>query len=117
MGTIFYLSNEGVLPIHDVAVSAANLRIGGNYLQVIGMGEFTNIPAEAKADVLSPGHKMSLPYAPGFGFTGVSNFNGAQLTIIVRYRPTWVWWRKTDTFPFRAVRTNSGNWIWESVPR
>lgn len=116
MGTIFYLSNDGALPINNVVASAANLRIDGDNLQIVGPGEF-NAPPEAKADVLSPGHRMSLPYAPAFGFTAVNNFKGAQLTIIVRYRPAYVWWRKTDTFPFRAVRTNAGNWVWESVPR
>jgi hypothetical protein len=116
MGTIFYLSNEGMLPIHNVAVSAANLRIDGENLQVLGPWEFTNVPPEAKADVLSPGHRMSLPYAPAFGFTAINNFKGAQLTIIVRYRPAGVWWRKTEVFPFRTVRTASGGWIWKSVP-
>lgn len=117
MGTIFYLSNDGALPIHNVAVSCANLRIDGEGLQVLGPWEFTNVPPEAKADVLSPGHRMSLPYAPGFGFTAVNNFKGAQLTIIVRYRPAGVWWRKTEVFPFRAIRTVSGSWIWKSVPQ
>ncbi len=115
MGTIFYLSNEGALEIHNVAVSCANLRIDGQNLQIVGPWEFTNVPPEAKADVLSPGHKMSLPYAPAFGFTAINNFKGAQLTIIVRYRPAYLWWRKTEVFPFRAVRTASGSWIWKSI--
>jgi hypothetical protein len=115
MGTVFYLSNEGTLPIHNVAVSCANLRIDGDNLQVLGPWEFTNVPPEARAEVLSPGHKMSLPYAPAFGFTAVNNFKGAQLTIIVRYRPDWVLWRKKEIFPFQAVRTVSGGWIWKSV--
>jgi hypothetical protein len=116
MGTIFYLFNEGVLPIHDVVVSCANLKIDGENLQILGPWEFTNVPAEAKADILSPGHKMSLPYAPAFGLTAINNFKGAQLTIIVRYRPAAFWWRKTEVFPFRAVRTASGDWVWKSIP-
>jgi hypothetical protein len=117
MGTIFYLSNEGLLPIHNVVVSCANLRIDGENLQILGPWEFTNVPPEAKADVLSPGHRMSLPYAPAFGFTAINNFKGAQVTIIVRYRPAYLWWRKTEAFPFRAVRTVNGGWIWKSVPQ
>src|SRR5436305_1460530 len=35
MGTIFYLNNEGMLPIYDVAVSCANLKIEGENLQVL----------------------------------------------------------------------------------
>lgn len=115
MGTIFKLSNEGALEIHDVVVSCANLQIDGENLKVWGPWEFTNVPPDAKADVLSPGHTMSLPYAPGFGFTGVGNFKGAQLTIIVRYRPAYLFWRKQEIFPFRAVRTVNGSWVWKSI--
>jgi hypothetical protein len=98
MGTVFYLSHEGILPIYHVAVAAANLKIDGDNLKVLGPWEFTNVPPGAKADILSPGHKMSLPYAPAFGFTAVHNFSGAQLTIIVRYQSAGVWWRKKTCF-------------------
>jgi hypothetical protein len=121
MGTTFVLSNEGALEIHDVRASVANLHLENSNpnkgFQIIGMGEFTNVPEEAKAEVLSPGHKMGLPYAPAFGFTAINNFTGGNLTIIVRYRPAYLWWRKTETFPFRAVRTVNGGWIWKSVPQ
>jgi hypothetical protein len=121
MGTTFVLSNEGALEIHDVRASVANLHLENSDpnkgFQIIGMGEFTNVPEEAKAEILSPGHKMGLPYAPAFGFTAINNFTGGNLTIIVRYRPAYLWWQKTEVFPFRAVRTTSGSWIWKSVPQ
>ena len=110
---------EGALEVHEVVVSVANLHLENNDptrgFQVLGMGEFTNVPPEAKAAVLSPGHKMGLPYAPAFGFTAINNFTGGSLTIIVRYRPGYLWWRKTEVFPFSAVRTANGNWIWKSA--
>jgi hypothetical protein len=117
MGTTFDLSNQGALEIHDVIASAANLHLENSDptrgFQVLQMGPFTNVPTEAKAEVLSPGHKMGLPYAPAFGY----NFTGGSLTIVVRYRPAYVWWHKTEIFPFRAVRSTSGSWIWKSVPQ
>jgi len=121
MGTTFVLSNEGVLEVHDIRVSAANLHLENSDpktgFQVIGPWEFTNVPREATAEILSPGHKMGLPYAPAFGFTAINNFTGGNLTIIVRYRPAYLWWRKTEVFPFVAVRTASGSWVWKSVPK
>jgi hypothetical protein len=117
MGTIFYLSNDGALPIHDVEVTCGNLEITGQNLQVLGMGiEFQAHP-EARADVLSPGHKMTLPYAPAFGFAAVSNLTGARLVIRAHYRPDYVPWRKTEVFPFQAIRAANGTWLWKSLPQ
>jgi hypothetical protein len=117
MGTIFYLSNDGALPIHDVVVTCGNLEITGQNLRVTGLGiEFQAHP-QARAEVLSPGHKMTLPYAPAFGFTAISNFTGAQLVIRAHYRPAYVPWRKTATFPFEAIRAANGTWIWRSIPQ
>jgi hypothetical protein len=118
MGTTFVLSNDGALEIHELVVTPANLHVENNGprgFSVVGPWEFTNPPDEAKAPVLSPGHKMGLPYPAAFGFTAVNNFTGGTITFIVRYRPAYLWWRKKEMFPFRAVRTNAGTWIWKSV--
>jgi hypothetical protein len=118
MGTTFTLSNDGALEIHDVVVTPANLHIENDSPQgfsVEGPWEFTNPPDEAKAAMLSPGHKMGLPYPSSFGFTAVNNFTGARFTLIVRYRPAYLWWRKKEIFPFQAIRSNSGTWVWKSV--
>ena len=66
MGTIFFLSNDGALPVHDVVVTCGNLEITGQNLRVTGMGAEFPAPPEARADILSPGHKMTLPYAPAW---------------------------------------------------
>jgi hypothetical protein len=117
MGTVFYLSNDGALPIHNVVVTLGNIHIDGEGFQVLGMGMELKAPPEAQADVLSPGHKMTLPYAPAFGFTGVSNLRGARLVIRAHYRPAYVPWHKTETFPFQAIRAADGSWIWRSMPQ
>lgn len=117
-GTTFYLSNDGALEIHDVVVTPANLHMenaGPHGFSVEGPWEFTNPPPDAKAAVLSPGHTMGLPYPSAFGFTAVNNFTGARLTFVVRYRPAYLFWRRQELFPFRAVRSNSGTWVWKSV--
>jgi hypothetical protein len=116
-GTLFYLSNDGSLPIHDVKVTCGNLEITGQGIRVTNLGaEFPPAP-EATAEMLSPGHKLTLPYAPAFGFTGVSTLTGAQLVIRAHYRPDWVFWHRTDTFPFQAIRGVDGSWIWRQLPR
>jgi hypothetical protein len=119
MGTTFVLSNEGSLDIHSVAVSAANLHLENSDpktgFQVIGAWEFTNVPKDATADILSAGHKMGLPYPRNFGLTAISNFTGGSFTFIVRYRPDWLPWRKKEIFPFEAIRTTDGKWVWKPV--
>jgi hypothetical protein len=117
MGTIFYLSNDGALPVHDVVVTCGNLEITGQNLLITGMGAEFQAHPEARADVLSPGHKMTLPYAPAFGFTAISNFTGARLVIRAHYRPDYFPWPETAIFPFQAIRTATGNWIWRSIPQ
>lgn len=117
MGTIFYLSNDGALPVHDVVVTCGNLEIAGQNLRVTSLGAEFPAPPEARANILSPGHKMTLPYAPAFGFTAISNFTGAQLVISVHYRPDYVPWKKIAVFPFKAERTSNGTWIWKSLPQ
>jgi hypothetical protein len=117
MGTMFYLSNDGSLPIHDVEVTLGNVEIAGQNLKVLGLGMEYAASPEAKADILSPGHKMTLPYAPAFGFAAVSNLTGARLVIRVHYRPDYIAWRKTAVFPFQAIRAANGTWIWRSIPQ
>ena len=119
MGTTFVLSNEGSLDIHSIAVSAANLHLENNDpktgFQVVGPWEFTNVPKDATADILSAGHKMGLPYPRNFGFTAINNFTGGSFTFIVRYRSDWLPWRSKEIFPFEAIRTTDGKWVWKPV--
>jgi hypothetical protein len=119
LGTTFVLSNEGSLDIHSVAVSAANLHMENSDpktgFQVLGPWEFTNVPKDATADILSAGHKMGLPYPRNFGFTAITNFTGGSFTFIVRYRPDWLPWRRKEIFPFEAIRATDGKWVWKPV--
>jgi hypothetical protein len=119
LGTTFVLSNEGSLDIHSVTVSAANLHMENSDpktgFQVVGPWEFTNIPKDAAAGILSAGHKMGLPYPRNFGFTAINNFTGGSFTFIVRYRPDWLPWRRKEIFPFEAIRTTDRKWVWKPV--
>lgn len=117
MGAVFYLSNDGGLPIHDVEVTFGNVEIAGQGFRVEGFGLEYKAPTEARADKLSPGHKMTLPYAYGFGFMGVGNLQGAQMTIRVHYRPDWIPWHKIEVFPFETIRAANGTWIWKNIPK
>jgi len=41
----------------------------------------------------------------------------AEIFFVVRYRPKWVWWHKSENFPMETKKTKNGIWIWESIPR
>jgi len=111
MGTVFYLSNDGVIPIRDVNVScrADDIRTGiGQGVSGIG---FMN--RDSHADRLSPGHKMTLPCAR----VNVSGAVTARMTIDVSYKPAWFWWHRNEEFPLQAERAQGGIWIWKNIPR
>ena len=117
MGTVFYLSNDGALPIHNVEVTMGNIDMQGQSFSVTSLGGELVVHPMARAEILSPGHKMTLPYPAAAGFTAISNFTGGRLNIKAHYRPDFLPWHKAETFPFEAIRTANGNWIWRSVAR
>jgi len=120
MATVFYLSNDGSLPIHDIvaACGAPQFKMGGYEISSEPDARF--LFPESKAEILSPGHQMTLHCAhlvgpaPGSSPTDITK---AEITIIVRYRPDWLPWHKTERFPQKAEKTEEGNWIWKSIPR
>ncbi len=58
MGTVFYLSNDGLLPIHDVTVGCDLNDVGNAQGGVRNL--MITLP-DSFALILSPGHKMTLP--------------------------------------------------------
>jgi hypothetical protein len=116
LATVFYLSNDGTLPVHNILAACGEVQFkAGNY-QVISEPDARFIFPESKAEILSPGHKMSLPCSHLFGVAEPATITRAEITIIVDYRPDWVPWRKTARFPWKAEKTETG-WIWKSLPR
>ena len=110
MATVFYLSNEGLLPVHSVVVTCDVVKATG----VNGIGF---ILEDSLAEKLSPGHKMTLPCAHAVAYENPTDATEAEMTIKVDYRPDWLWYSKTDRFPWKAEKTTNGSWIWHSIPR
>jgi hypothetical protein len=115
LGTIFYLRNEGSLPVHNILVTCGHFNVRATSYSIIGPGEI--ILPDSRAEILSPGHKMDLPCAHAIGFTAPTNFTEAEMTIKASFRPDYVPWHKTETFPWKAERTQRGEWIWKSLPQ
>jgi hypothetical protein len=119
MKSVFSLSNDGLLPIHDIiAVCQLEKFKAGNF-QMLATGEgdggFT-FP-ESHGDILSPGHHMTLPCAHLIGVDDTASITEAEMTIILTYRPDFVWWHRKAKFPFKAEKTMDASWIWKSLPR
>jgi hypothetical protein len=111
-GTVFYLSNDGLLSLYDVTATC-----GIDNIETQGGGRISGFalqPTETHADVLSPGHKMTLPCAQAIVVD--LPIGNAKMTVRVRYRPAFVWWHKTEKFPLEAMKTRDGNWIWKNLP-
>jgi hypothetical protein len=122
MATVFVLSNHGPLPIHNVIAKWGEIQLNAPPFAKIQSAPDSGILLRgSKAEVLSPGHKMTLPCAHAIGLMGgVGNpesVTSAEMTIIVDYRPDWIPWHMTTKFPWMAEKTQNGNWIWKSISR
>ena len=115
LGTIFAVTNEGVFSVNDIVVACGHFHVVGDGFQIVGPGNI--IFPESKAKELSAGHKMTLPCANAVGFTAPVNFQTAEMTITATFRPSWWLWNKTESFPLKAQRTDTGEWIWKSIPQ
>lgn len=112
MGTVFYLSNDGLLPVHTVEIGCHLDDIGNSQL---GVGGLTiNMGGQgALAAILSPGHKMTVPCAHAVALKHAPADVNAAMTILVDFRPDWLFWRKHVEFPMRAERKDNGEWVWK----
>ena len=110
MGTVFYLTNEGVIPVRDVTAVCKTDEIRTLAQQTISNIGFIN--PDSHSDILSPGHKMTLPCAR----VDVKGATTARLTIEVSYKPPWAWWHRNESFPLAAEQLQDGTWIWKNIP-
>jgi hypothetical protein len=111
LGSVFYLQNDGALSIHDVAVRCTMRRLEderGNTL--------SDVPIEVGPHValLLPGHKTTLRCQDIFGNT--ISVRKIKMTIDASYRPSFLWWRKNESFPMEAAKAEDGTWIWKNLP-
>jgi len=111
MGTVFYISNDGLLPLYDITVDCGIYDVQAP--RITFHGNFAVRFPDSHADVLHPGHKMTTPCAHAVNVQATS----ARIAIIVDYRPPWVWWHRREQFPLEAERSEDGTWIWKNIPR
>jgi hypothetical protein len=127
--TVFYLSNDGVLPIHEVeggCIWHEVADIDDNYMANIGATAEglphmrpLSAPVEAKrqvtvgcadpltGDIPLPGKAQSAVHAAPFHY--------ADLSIYLSYRPAHGLWRNAEEFHFIGVRNADGNLEWHSA--
>jgi hypothetical protein len=120
MATVFYLSNDGLLPVHDILAKCGALQFKAGNFEIESDKDAGFIFSDSKAEILSPGHQMTLPCAHLIGpapGADAADITKAEFTVIVTYRPHWLPWHKTERFPQRAEKAEGGNWIWKSLPR
>jgi hypothetical protein len=112
MATLFYLSNDGILPIHDIEASCYIGDVEYGKWKVEGFNIHRPGSLGTHAEILSPGHKMSLPCERIFAMPE-GTATKAELSVFVDYRPDWTWWHKQTQFPLVAEKTAEGAWVWK----
>jgi hypothetical protein len=113
MGTVFSLTNNGILPIHDVQALC-----GIDRVKTTGGGGISGIAfemPESHADVLLPTDSMTVPcaHAVNMGAGAAS----AEITIHITYRPDLVPWHREIDFPLEAEKADDGTWLWKHKPK
>ncbi len=122
MATAFVLANEGLVPVHDIVAACGAPQFKMGKWEVASDPDARFVLPESKAEILSPGHTMTLPCGHLMGPNNggpipPGAITKAEITIIVDYRPDWLPWHKTERFPWKAERTLDGGWHWNSLPR
>jgi hypothetical protein len=115
LGTVFSITNEGIFSINDITVACGHFHVKAPGITIQGPGDI--VFDDSRAKELSAGHKMTLPCAHAIGFTAPVNFTQAEMTLTAKYRPSFWPWKKIESFPWKAERTDKGEWIWKSIPR
>ena len=121
MGTMFTVSNEGLLPVYDIQAGCEVMRVD---TPAPGNKHFVGPKAfyfpESRAEILSPGDKMIVPCGRTIAMT-MDNAETlgirADMFIVVTYRPKGLLWHKSEKFPVEMVKTEDGAWLGKSIPR
>ncbi len=113
MQTVFSLTNEGLLPIHDVDFLCSPEYESVNRFQIKTNGGGFKFPGSG-AETLSPGMKMTVPCDRLINANNVTT-QSADLTISVDFRPDFVWWHLTRSFRVTAQKRNDGSWFWKRL--
>jgi hypothetical protein len=106
MGTIFDVTNNGILPLYDVDQGCGfdQVKYAGGEISGISM-----TPFEYKLGTLAPGDTKSLNCEKTLALGGTQ----FDIAIEITYRPLLWPWRITKSFPFEAEKADDGTWVWK----
>lgn len=111
MGTVFTLTNEGWFTVHAVKFGCLFNSIESQD----GRFQITNIEFVAEPSSLgdiAPGGYMTIPCNRT---VEMATKPGTEMTVDISYRPTFVWWRKRERFPFKGELSEDGQWHWAGL--
>lgn len=112
-GTVFILSNDSLLSIHDVVAVCSVDHF--ETLDDQSTDDVAFVTPESTADQLSPDQKMTLGCQRTIDSR--QNARSAKVTIRVSYRPDFLWWHRDAEFPMEALRGEDGSWVWKHIAR
>jgi hypothetical protein len=121
IATAFSVSNDSMLPIYDVTVGCEIARLDiPSPRKTVSKGPTTVYFPESRAEILPPGHKMTVPC----GRAVASRLDNeerleflTEVFLVVTYRPKWLLWHKSEAFPMKTEKSENGTWVWKSIPR
>ena len=115
--TMFTVSNDGALPLYDVHTECRlNYVKGPNNFSIVGEGTTREEPSWAPK--VDPSEKMTVRcWMPVKSETGASvQWRGADINIVVSYRPKFFLWALTREMRFRTQRNSDGLLQWFQQP-
>lgn len=113
-GTVFFISNDGVLTLYDLEIRCRVDDIEtADGLQL--KGATFRFPLGSTAERLESGKKMTAPCQRAIEVTGSPAVRSA-MTIIADYKPIKWWFRRREEFHVEAAKSQDGTWIWTHVP-
>jgi hypothetical protein len=110
-GTVFYLSNDGVLPLHDITYGC---RVDELVAKGMNLQNMLAFDSRRSDPVLSPDRPMTLDCHQYIELDG--SLPSLHATITVHYRPSFIpWWYRVTNFRMQAIKSDDGTWIWSRI--
>jgi len=112
----FIVSNDGPLGINDVAFDCAILNVNTLHNNRISTSYIR--PKALKDLGMEVGEKATVPcvFRSAFGLSPSDLITSGDISIVVRFRPDFVFWEKHRSFRFRTIKAADGTLYWFPQP-
>lgn len=110
---LFIMSNDGPLGINDLDFSCHIYNVG-SVLDASVSAITTRMNIRSKR--MEPGEKISAPCDPSPLIRVEGQLASADVAVVVRFRPDFVWWTKYRIFRFVTLKSSDGHLYWFPVP-